>query len=346
MIPLSAIAEHVDGRLEGDGTCLIKGFSSILDAKEGEITILLQPSYRRHLVSSRASAVLVPQDLQLQESEAGRKAILRVKNPAQAYVRLAQLFEKRKKKGGGVSSLAFVGPDAEIAESASIGPFAHIGSGSTIAPGVTIHPYAYIGDNVTIGDDSVLYPHVTVYDNTTIGKRVVIHGGSVIGSDGFGYLWDGEKHAKIPQIGSVELEDDVEIGANTTIDRASLGKTVIGRGSKIDNLVQIAHNVSVGEHSIIVAQVGVAGSTTIGRNVILAGQVGVKDHVKIGNNVRAAGQTGITKDVPDNAVIGGTPHMAHMEWARLQAHLKRLPDLIEKVKQLEEKLKQEADKHG
>ncbi len=346
MIALSTIARHLDASLEGDGDIIIKGFSSIVDAKEGDITILLQPSYRRYLAGSGASAVLVPHDLRLDKGEAAGKTILRVGNPGQAYVKLALLFEKPKKKETGINALAFVAPDATVGEDASVGPFSYVGNGTTIASGVTIHPHVYLGDNVTVGEGSTIHPHVTVYDNTRIGKRVTIHAGTVIGSDGFGYLWDGERHAKIPQIGIVELEDDVEIGANVTVDRASLGKTVIRKGTKIDNLVQIAHNVSVGEHSIIVAQVGVAGSTTIGRNVILAGQVGVADHVRIGNNVRAAGQTGITKDVPDNSLIAGTPHMAHKDWARLQVHLKRLPGLLERIGRIEEKLKLETDDHG
>ena len=179
---------------------------------------------------------------------------------------------------------------------------------------------------------------VVVREDCQIGERVILQNGVVIGSDGFGYVWDGSKHVKIPQLGTVEIEDEVDIGANVTIDRASLGKTIIGKGTKIDNLVQIAHNVTVGENSIIVAQVGIAGSATIGNNVILAGQTGVRDHVTVGNNVKAGGRTGITKDVPDNTLIMGTPHMPFKEWAKLQGYFSLLPKLFAKVKNMEKKL--------
>jgi UDP-3-O-[3-hydroxymyristoyl] glucosamine N-acyltransferase len=203
---------------------------------------------------------------------------------------------------------------------------------------VTIYPFVYIGENVVIDEGSTLYPHVTIYDNVTIGKNVTVHSGTVIGSDGFGYMWDGKKHVKIPQIGKVTIEDNVEIGANVTIDRASLGQTIIKKGTKIDNLVQIAHNVSIGENSIIVSQVGISGSVTIGKNVVLAGQTGVADHVTIGDNVMAGGRAGITGNVPPNSLISGTPHMPHKEWLRLNIYLKKLPLLFEKMKKVENKL--------
>jgi UDP-3-O-[3-hydroxymyristoyl] glucosamine N-acyltransferase len=266
-----------------------------------------------------------------------------VKNPSLAYAVIADLFNTRGRKGTGeVSKLAFIAKGAKIAKGASIAPYVHIEDGVVIGRDVTIYPFVYIGENVTIGTKSQIFPNVTIYDGVIIGKKVTVHSGSVIGSDGFGYVWDGNKHMKIPQLGTVEIEDEVEIGANVTIDRASLGKTTIKKGVKIDNLVQIAHNVSIGENSIIVAQVGIAGSATVGKNVVLAGQAGVRDHVTVGDNVKAGGQTGITKDVPENSLIMGTPHLSFKEWAKLQGYFKMLPQLFAKMKQVEKKLHLEA----
>ncbi len=194
-----------------------------------------------------------------------------------------------------------------------------------------------------VGEGTILYPNVTVYDGTVIGKRVRVHSGAVLGSDGFGYVWDGERHRKIPQLGMLEIEDDVEIGANTCIDRASLHKTVIKKGAKIDNLVQIAHNVTIGENASWSLKWALPEAHSVGKNVILAGKVGVADHVAIGDNVRAAGGTGITKSVKSNSRIGGNPHMAQRDWLRMQSHLKRLPDLFERMRKIEEKLFPEAD---
>ena len=242
-----------------------------------------------------------------------------------------------------VSTLAYIAKGAKVAKGASIAPYVHIEDGAVIEKNVTLYPFVYIGENVAVGEKTKIYPNVTIYDGVKIGKKVTIHSGTVIGSDGFGYVWDGSKHVKIPQLGTVEIEDEVDIGANVTIDRASLGKTIIKKGTKIDNLVQIAHNVTVGENSIIVAQVGIAGSATIGNNVILAGQTGVRDHVTVGNNVKAGGRTGITKDVPDNTLIMGTPHMPFKEWAKLQGYFSLLPKLFSKVKIMEKKLLGETD---
>jgi UDP-3-O-[3-hydroxymyristoyl] glucosamine N-acyltransferase len=266
-----------------------------------------------------------------------------VKNPSQAYLKIAKLFYAPREKAKGIHPLATVSDRASVADGAAVSAYACIEEGAVIERDVTIYPFAYIGANVKIGEGTVIYPHVTIYDGTVIGKRVTVHGGTVLGADGFGYIWDGKGHAKIPQLGFLEIGDDVEIGANTTIDRASLGKTFIGKGVKIDNLVQIAHNVSIGDNSVIVSQVGIAGSVVIGKNVVLAGQAGVKDHVTIGDNVKAGGGTGITSSVAENSLIMGTPHMAFREWAKLQSYLKRLPKLFDKMKRIEKKLHLEVE---
>jgi UDP-3-O-[3-hydroxymyristoyl] glucosamine N-acyltransferase len=341
MLLLKDIATAVQGILIGDGEVPIAGVSSIKDAKAGDITFLTHRSYKKYLPSCRATAVMLGKDI---ETDTLRHMnIIVVDNPGLAYIKIAELFLGPAKNAPGISPLAFVSTGAHIDKDASIAPYVYIGEGAVVKKGATLFPFVYIGDGSVVGEDTTIYPHVTIYKNTSIGRRVAIHGGTVIGSDGFGYIWDGKQHAKIPQLGSVEIEDDVEIGANVAIDRASLGKTIIKKGTKIDNLVQVAHNVSIGENSIIVAHVGIAGSATIGSNVVLAGQVGVKDHINVGSNVMAGGQTGITKDVPDNMLIMGTPHMPHREWMKLQNYLKKLPALFERIKKVERKLNLEEN---
>ena len=341
MIRLDDLAAKVKGRLVGNGNTPISGVKGIQEAREGDITFLTHAGFRKYLKDCKASAVIVGEDIGA--DDAPDKNLIIVKNPSLAYATIADLFAGPSRKPRGISDLAFVAKGARVSEDASIAPYAHIEDGAVVDKEVTVYPFVYVGENVTVGAGTTLYPNVTIYDGVTIGKGVTIHGGAVIGSDGFGYTWDGNKHVKIPQLGTVEIEDDVEIGANVTIDRASLGKTVIRAGVKIDNLVQIAHNVSVGENSIIVAQVGIAGSATIGRNVVLAGQAGVRDHVTVGNNVQAGGQTGITKDVPENMLIMGTPHLPFKEWAKLQGYFKLLPQLFVRMKAVEKELRMEAD---
>ncbi len=341
MISLKDIADKIEGDLKGDGFTTISGISGIEEAREGDITFLIHRSFEKYLKDCKASAIILGKDTDLQGLE-GRNVIV-TENPALAYVKVVDLFYPRKSRKKTTSPLAFIGENSQIAEDVTIYPYAYIGEKVVIEKNATIYPFVHIGSEVSVGEGTTIYPHAVIYDKTTIGKRVIIHGGAIIGSDGFGYVWDSKKHVKIPQIGIVEIEDDVEIGANVAIDRASLGKTLIKKGTKIDNLVQIAHNVTIGENTIIVSQVGVAGSVTIGKNVVLAGQVGVRDHVNIGDNVKAAGGTGITKDVPKNSLISGTPHLPHREWLKLQSYVKNLPKLYGKVKKIEKKLQMEAD---
>ncbi|HAR96616.1 MAG TPA: UDP-3-O-(3-hydroxymyristoyl)glucosamine N-acyltransferase [Deltaproteobacteria bacterium] len=341
MISLGEIAARVGGDLYGDGNQSISGVSGIREAAEGEITFVVSPPFLKYVSTSRAAAFIVGKGVSKDLFQG--KAFIAVENPATASLAVIELFRDQPPASRGTSSLAFVGDGAVISERALVFPQTYIGTGAVIEADAIIYPFVYIGNRVHIGEGSVLYPNVTVYNGVTIGKRVTVHAGSVLGSDGFGYVWNGAEHAKIPQIGTLIIEDDVEIGSNTSIDRASLNSTVIGKGTKIDNLVQVGHNVSIGSNSIIVSQVGIAGSTSIGRNVILGGQVGVRDHVVVGDNVRAAGGTGITKDVPASATISGLPHMDHREWLRLQTYLKKLPDLADRLKKVEEQLHREAD---
>jgi UDP-3-O-[3-hydroxymyristoyl] glucosamine N-acyltransferase len=341
MIRLKEIAEKIQGDLRGDGLLAITDISGIQEAKEGDITFLVDNSFKKYLKECKASAIILGKDINPDEFKS--KNIIITKNPALAFAKVIEIFHPRKINEKGISPSAFIAKTSQISDEATIYPYAYIGEKTIIEKKAVIYPFVHIGDEVTIGEETVIYPHAVIYDRVIIGRRVIIHGGTVLGSDGFAYVWDGEKHAKIPQVGTVEIEDDVEIGANVAIDRASLGKTLIKKGTKIDNLVQIAHNVSIGENSIIVSQVGIAGSSTIGNNVILAGKVGVRDHAVIGDNVRAAGGTGITKSVPKNSLISGNPHMLHKEWLRLQGHIKNLPKLYDRIKKIEKKLQMEAD---
>ena len=340
MITLKDIAAAVKGDLIGDGDIPIDGIAGIQNAVGGKISFLTYGSYLKFVPECKASALIIGRKIPLADIRAVKNLIV-VDNPELAYISVATMFQESPVIKPGIHPTASISDTAVIAPDASVGAFACIEDNARIDDNVTIYPYVYVGRNVTIGESSILYPHVTVYRDTSIGRNVIIHANTVIAADGFGYTWDGAKHAKIPQIGSVVIEDDVEIGANTAIDRASLEKTVIGKGTKIDNLVQIAHNVTIGQNSIIVSQVGIAGSTRIGNNVVLAGQAGVRDHVTVGDRVMAGGGTGITKDVPAGSIIWGTPHMPHKDRIKLQIYIKKLPALFERIKQLEKKLSAE-----
>jgi UDP-3-O-[3-hydroxymyristoyl] glucosamine N-acyltransferase len=339
MMKLKEIATRVEGELFGDGECEIRGVGSLTGAIGGTITFLLNRSFQKHLPQTRASAVIVGQDMD-KNLLAGRNAIV-VKNPALAHAQVAELFEVPMSQPTGASPQAFISPSAIISDGAVVYPHVYVDEGSIVEKGVVIYPFCFVGKNVRIGEGTVIRPNVSIYDGTVIGKKVIVHAGAVLGSDGFGYVWDGSRHKKIPQMGVLEIEDEVEIGANTCIDRASFDRTTIKRGTKIDNLVQIGHNVTVGENSIMVAQVGISGSSTVGSNVVLGGKVGVSDHVTIGDQVMAAGGTGITKSVATGSIVSGTPHMAHRDWLRLQVYLRKLPELFERVSAIEKKLPSE-----
>jgi UDP-3-O-[3-hydroxymyristoyl] glucosamine N-acyltransferase len=326
----------IGGRLSGNGETDISGVAAITEAQNGDITFLLSRSFERHLSACRASALIVGADID-QKLLAGKNTIV-VANPALAQIKVAELFETPVHAEKGINQNAHVAASAIVSDEAAIFPFVYIDEGAVVEKDAVIYPFCFIGQDVSVGEGTILHPNVTVYGRTVIGKRVRIHSGAVLGGDGFGYVRDGERRRKIPQLGMLEIEDDVEIGANTCIDRASLHKTVIKKGVKIDNLVQIAHNVTIGENTVMAAQVGIAGSSTLGRNVELGGKVGIGDHIAIGDNVMAAGGAGITKNVKSDSIVGGNPHMAHRDWLKLQARLRRLPELFERMRKIEEKL--------
>ncbi len=330
---LGELAEWVGGTVIGDGEVEIHGVASIEDAGEGEITFLANPKYLPKLGQTRASAVIATPELAFR-----KKPLLAVKSPYLAFARILSLFSEKPYEPKGVDPLACVSPAARLGNDLTIYPYVYIGDGCSIGDRVTLFPGVCVGENASIGADSVLHANVSVYPGMVIGKRVILHSGVVVGSDGFGYAKDGRKNVKIPQVGIVEIGDDVEIGANTTIDRGALGNTVIRSGVKIDNLVQVAHNVVVGEDSIIVAQVGIAGSTRIGANVTLGGQVGLAGHLQIGDNVMVAAQSGVATDLAGNQAYSGSPAIAHREWLRTAMSLPKIPEMRKKILEIEKRL--------
>jgi UDP-3-O-[3-hydroxymyristoyl] glucosamine N-acyltransferase len=331
---LSELAQLVDGEVIGDGGIKIIGVAPIEEARKGEITFIAHPRYLPRLNQTEASAVIVSPKV----SEAD-KPLLRVANPYLAFAKILQIYAHRPYEPRGVDQRAWISPTAKLGESISIYPFVFVGDHAEIGDRVVLFPGVFVGDDTVIGDDTLIYPNVSICEGSRIGKRVILHSGVVIGSDGFGFARDGKRSVKIPQIGIVEIGDDVEIGANTTVDRAAMGKTVIKRGVKIDNLVQVAHSVTIGEDSIIVAQVGIAGSTKIGANVIFAGQAGAVDHIEIGDNVIVGPQSGVIQDIPSNQVVTGTPPMPHKDWLRVGLILPKLPEMWRKIRQFEATLK-------
>ncbi|MBC7189928.1 UDP-3-O-(3-hydroxymyristoyl)glucosamine N-acyltransferase [Candidatus Aerophobetes bacterium] len=327
---LRELAQIVEGEVEGENV-LIKGAARVEDVKEGEITFAVSDKFLRLAENSRASAVIVDEKV-----KKFSKPIIRVKNPRLAFARILEVFAPPRAKPCGIHPTAVISDNVRLGNDVRIGPFCVIEEGASIGDGVCICALCYVGRNVTIGEGSFLHPRVTVLDETFIGKRVTVHSGAVIGSDGFGFVRreDGSYY-KIPQVGRVFIEDDVEIGANVTIDRATTGETRIGRGTKIDNLVHIAHNVSVGEDVAIVALVGISGSCEIGDRAILAGQVGIADHISIGSGSIVGAKSGVTRNVPPNTFVWGIPAREHLFQKKIMALTHRLPELLKRIQRLE-----------
>lgn len=333
-IKLVEIARLVGGELTGDAEILITGIAGIKEAQEGELTFLANAKYLPFLSQSHASAVLVPHDF----SEKTPKAVIRTKDPSKAFTQvIAHFNECRTPRETGIHPTAVIGRSAKLGSEFSVGAHAVIEADVALGDRTTIGAGVFIGRASVIGSDVIIYPNVTLRENTHIGDRVIIHSGTVIGADGFGYETVDGKHVKIPQTGCVRIDEDVEIGANVCIDRGRFGKTWIQKGTKIDNLVQIAHNVVIGENSLIVSQAGISGSSTLGKNVIIAGQAGIVGHVTLGDNVIVGAQTGISKSVPENTVMLGSPAKPIGEQKRLFALIARLPELFKEFSELKKK---------
>ena len=332
---LAEVAEAIGGECEGDPGIEIAGIAGIREAGSGEISFLANGRYQGFVSETRAGALIVNRDAEVNGIPA-----IRVDDPYLCYLKAIQLFSSplRGSFPAGISDTARVDPGSRLGERCHVGEFVHIAEGCRIGDDVVLMPGCIVMAGTEIGDGSIIFPNVTIREHSRLGRRVIIHAGTVIGSDGFGYAWDGSGHRKIPQIGHVELGDDVEVGANVTIDRATTGVTRIAEGCKIDNLVQIAHNVQIARNSIVVAQVGISGSTRVGEQVKIAGQAGIIGHIEIGDGAQVGAQAGVTKSVEPGCSVSGYPARAHDQSLRLQAAVTRLPDLVKRVRELEKEL--------
>jgi UDP-3-O-[3-hydroxymyristoyl] glucosamine N-acyltransferase len=333
-LKLKDIAGRLECRLDGDGEIEIAGLATLHDARPGTLTFFANPKYGAALRATQASAVILGD-----AAEAAPCAMLRTRDPYLAFARALELFDRTETPPAGVHRLADVAAGASVDPTASVAAFVSVGADARIGARTIVYPHVTIGTGAVVGDDCVVHARVSIRERVVVGSRVVIQDGAVIGSDGFGFARraDGTHH-KIPQIGGVVIEDDVEIGANTTIDRPSLGETRIGAGSKIDNLVQVAHGVTIGRDVLLAAQVGIAGSTTIEDRVTLAGQVGVAGHLTVGKGVIATAQTGIPNSVEPGALISGYPAIDNRDWLKSSAVFRRLPDLKKIVADLQKRL--------
>ncbi len=332
---LEELAGLVRGKVEGDGAVIIEGVAKVEEAKKGKIILAVSERFLYEAKKSKASAVIV--SLGVGDFS---KPTLRVKNPRLAFAQILEVFYPQVRKFSGIHPTAIIGKDAKIGKKVTLGAYVVVGDAARIEEGAYISSAVYIGNKVVIGKNSLLFPRVTVLDDTVIGGEAIIHSGTVIGSHGFGFVRkeDGSYH-KIPQTGRVVIGDRVEIGANVTIDRATIGETSIGSGSKIDNLVHIAHNVTLGKNVVMVALVGISGSSTLGDGVVMAGQAGVTEHVTIGNNSIVAAKSVVTKNIAPGSFVSGFPARPHHRQKKIKALINRLPQLVERLKKLEERIK-------
>jgi UDP-3-O-[3-hydroxymyristoyl] glucosamine N-acyltransferase len=334
-LTLAEITDQLGGRMIGGNDSVISGVAPFEDAREGDITMAVERKYLNQISQTGATAVLVPS--QVDDTE---KAQIVVEHPQAAFAKLLHLYYPPKARPSGISPRAIIGENFSPGRAVSVAPGVVIEDDVTLGDRVVLHPNVVIGRGVAIGDDVEIQANVTILENSVIGHRVFIQAGTVIGSDGFGFAPEGETYRKIPHNGYVQIDDDVEIGAQNAIDRGTFGKTWIQSGVKTDNLVHVAHNVTVGENTLLVAQVGISGSCTIGRHVILAGQAGLADHVTIGDNVIVGAQAGVGKDLPPGQVFFGSPTLPHRQWLRTQGIIAKLPELKRKLDKIEKRLEQ------
>ena len=324
------IADQINGTVVGDRNIDIFNISKIEEGSKGSLTFLANPKYTEFIYTTKASAAIVSSDFE--PTERIELTLIKVKDPYSSFTTILELFDKDLSKRKGISQLTDVDKSSKISDSAFIGSFSSVGENSIISEKCIIENQVFIGNNVEIGKGCLIYPGVKILDDTIIGQNCIIHSSTTIGSDGFGFAPnDDGSYKKIPQTGNVVIGDNVEIGSNSTIDRATLGSTIISNGVKLDNQIQVAHNVEIGENTAIAAQSGVAGSTKIGKNCMIGGQVGIIGHIKIGDNVKIQAQAGVTSDVESNARITGTPAISYMNYNKSYVHFKNLPEIVKKI---------------
>ena len=329
-------AQFVQGVIEGDENATVNTFAKIEDGKPGAISFLSNPKYTHYIYDTESSIVLVDKSVELEKPT--KATLIKVDNAYECVAKLLQLYESMKPKKTGIDSLAFISPSAKIGENVYIGAFAYIGDNVVIGDGCQIYPNVVICENAKVGNDCLFYPNVTIYHDCHVGNRVTLHAGSVVGSDGFGFAPSENGYDKIPQIGIVTIEDDVEIGANTCIDRSTMGSTYVRKGVKLDNLVQIAHNTDIGANTVMSAQVGIAGSTKVGQWCMFGGQVGIAGHITIGNKVFLGAQSGVPSSLKDNQTLIGTPPMEKLPYFKSQAIFQKLPDLYKQIQKLQKEV--------
>lgn len=330
------IAQFVQGVIEGDENATVNTFAKIEDGKPEAISFLSNPKYTHYIYDTESSIVLVDKSVELEKPT--KATLIKVDNAYECVAKLLQLYESMKPKKTGIDSLAFISPSAKIGENVYIGAFAYIGDNVVIGDGCQIYPNVVICENAKVGNDCLFYPNVTIYHDCHVGNRVTLHAGSVVGSDGFGFAPSENGYDKIPQIGIVTIEDDVEIGANTCIDRSTMGSTYVRKGVKLDNLVQIAHNTDIGANTVMSAQVGIAGSTKVGQWCMFGGQVGIAGHITIGNKVFLGAQSGVPSSLKDNQTLIGTPPMEKLPYFKSQAIFQKLPDLYKQIQKLQKEV--------
>ena len=324
------IADQINGTIVGDRDVDIFNISKIEEGTKGSLTFLANPKYTEFIYSTNASAAIVAEDFE--PTEKINTTLIKVKDPYSSFTTILELFNKEITSKKGISEFTVIEQNAIISDSSYIGSFTTIGKDSKISDNCIIENHVFIGNNVEIGQGTRIYPGVKILDDTKIGKNCIIHSSCSIGSDGFGFAQnDDGSYKKIPQTGNVIIGDNVEIGSNSTIDRATLGSTVIHKGVKLDNQIQIAHNVEIGENTAIAAQSGIAGSTKIGRNCMIGGQVGIIGHLKIGDNVKIQAQAGVTSDIKSDSRVTGTPAISHMNYNKSYIHFKNLPEIVKKI---------------
>ncbi len=338
------IAQFLQGTVEGNPNAAVNTFAKIEEGRPGAISFVANPKYIHFVYETKSSIVLINEDVALEHPV--ETTLIRVKNAYECVAKLLQMYAAAQPKKTGIDPLAFISPTAKVGQDVYIGAFAYIGDGASVGNGCEIYPHAFIGEHVTIGDNCKIYPNVTIYHGCKLGNQVTLHAGCVIGADGFGFAPTPNGYDKIPQIGIVTIEDNVEIGANTCIDRSTMGSTFVRRGVKLDNLVQIAHNTDIGENTVMSAQVGIAGSTKVGQWCMFGGQVGVAGHITIGNKVNLGAQAGVPSSLKDNQTLIGTPAMNTNGFFRSQVIYQRLPEIYKQLNKLQKEVEELKNKQA